>query len=64
MLNFKLARIKARMTQQELGDATGITKRTIKNYETGARNMTVPNLIKIANALNVTTDFLLEREVK
>ena len=64
MINFKIARIKAKMTQQDLADATGITKRTIKNYETGARNMTVPNLIKIADALNVTTDFLLGREVK
>lgn len=61
MINLKIARIKARMTQKQLEVATGIKVRTIKSYETGQNTPPTKNLIKLADTLKVTTDFLLER---
>lgn len=63
MLNLKLARIKKGMTQQELADAIGVSSlRDISRYEAGRINPPIPRLCKIADVLEVTTDYLLGRE--
>ncbi|EOS7924855.1 helix-turn-helix transcriptional regulator [Enterococcus hirae] len=48
-----------RMTQKELAEKTGITERTIINYENSIealRNAKYATVEKIANALGVTVD--------
>ncbi|QPB60529.1 helix-turn-helix domain-containing protein [Enterococcus faecalis] len=48
-----------RMTQKELAEKTGITERTIINYENSIeslRNAKYATVEKIANALDVTVD--------
>ena len=46
-------------TQRQLSDETGITVRTIQNYETDVTNLrkaSYENVLSIANALNVNVD--------
>lgn len=56
--NLKLIRKKRGLSQIELGKLSGITERTIYNYETGDNYPKPKNLAKLAAALDVSTDFL------
>ncbi|WP_080237668.1 helix-turn-helix domain-containing protein [Spirosoma rigui] len=47
------ARVKAGLTQQELGDKLGVGRATVNGYETGKQNLTVDTLEKVAKALGV-----------
>lgn len=48
-----------RMTQMELSKITGITNVSISRYINGQRVPKITEIIKIANALDVSCDFLL-----
>ena len=48
-----------RMTQQELADKMGVTKRMVANYESDSEGPVVERLTAIAQALNVTVSYLL-----
>ena len=50
------------MTQDELGAKITATKSMISLWENGRRKVDTLNLQRIANAFNVTTDYLLGRE--
>ena len=55
-MTIKEARKAARMTQQKLADESGVNIRQIQRVESGASqagNLTVKNLIAIADALGV-----------
>ena len=56
----KELRIQKGLSQQDLGDAIGVTKVSICGYENGTR---LPNLEKLVS-LETTTDYLLGREIK
>lgn len=56
-------RIKMGMSQQELGNAIGVTKVSICGYESGSRIPNLEKLVKLSDTLETTTDFLLGREV-
>ena len=56
-------RIEKGFSQQELGSAIGVTKVSMCGYENGTRIPSLENLVKIAEALETTTDYLLGREV-
>ena len=47
------------MTQKQLACKTGLTESAISHYVKGDRVPRGVNLVKIANALDTTTDFLL-----
>lgn len=47
------------LTQADLAKKIGVTKQAITTYETGIREPSFRNLIKLSRALNVTTDWLL-----
>ena len=49
----------AGLTQEQLGNQTGIGKLTISGYEIGRREPNFDNLVAIARALSVSTDQLL-----
>ena len=49
------------MSQGDLAKATGLPPSTIAHFEGGGRKPSFDNLRKLANALDVTTDFLLGR---
>lgn len=65
--NLKLLRKRRGLSQIELGRLSGITERTIYNYESGENYPKSKNLAKLARALEVSEDVLewaeLEQEL-
>lgn len=59
----KELRIKRGMSQQDLGVKIDVTKVSICGYESGARIPSLENLLKLAEVLETTTDYLLGREI-
>ena len=58
-LRIKIARIKAKITQEALADKAELTAAHVSNIETGNTKLSLPTIIKIANALSVSVDELL-----
>ena len=56
-------RVKKGLSQQDLGNAIGVTKVSICGYESGSRIPNLEKLIKLADTLGTTTDYLLGREI-
>ena len=52
-----------KITQQKLSDAVGIALRTYQCYEQGVREPSLDMLVKLADALEVPTDYLLCRNL-
>ena len=57
-LDIKSARLKAGMTQKDLGKILGVTKQTIINYEKGTTEPSWERLEDIAKALKIDVDEL------
>ena len=55
-------RIARGFTLQEVADSIGITLRSIQRYESGGSEPAFDYLVKLADLLNVPTDFLLGRD--
>jgi transcriptional regulator with XRE-family HTH domain len=51
------------MTQRQLADKAGLPHGSISHFESGLRKPSFDNLIKLADALGMTTDYLLGREM-
>ncbi|MEA4928413.1 MAG: helix-turn-helix transcriptional regulator [Candidatus Limiplasma sp.] len=49
------------LTQEQLSELAGVARENIGRYETGKSQPTVDVLIRLADALNVSTDYLFER---
>ena len=49
-------------TAQQMADFLGIKLRSYRHYESGNRQPSLEVLIKIADKLNVSVDYLLERD--
>jgi transcriptional regulator with XRE-family HTH domain len=62
--NFKIARQRKGLRQKELGDLINLSSNTISNYEAGIRDPDIKTLIKIAQVLEVTIDYLVGLEQK
>lgn len=54
-------RIKANLTQQQLADATGYSKASISNIETGRQRLYLPDAIRLAAAVNAQLEDLLPK---
>lgn len=50
------------LTQQQLGDAAGLSKQAISDIEHGRRTTMLPKAAEIARALNTTLDYLVGRD--
>lgn len=55
----KLARKMAKLKQHHLADYLGITVQSVSQYESGQTDIGISKLIKIAEFLNVTLEFLV-----
>jgi transcriptional regulator with XRE-family HTH domain len=55
------ARRTAGLTQRELAGLLDTVQHVVSGWETGARAPNVANLVSLASALDVTTDWLLGR---
>ena len=49
------------MTQKQLGEAAGISERTVSYLESGKRECCFDVLIKLADCFDVSVDYLLGR---
>jgi len=61
MLNMKLKRIELGMNQNDLATKIGITAAMVSMYESDKTTPSLETIKKIADALNTTIDFLVER---
>ena len=52
-------RLRLNLTQEKLAEDVELTTAYIGQVERGERNLTLENLIKVANRLGVTVDYLL-----
>ncbi len=52
------------MTQQHLADLVGVALRSYQCYEQGTRQPSFDTLVRLADILGVTTDYLLCRTEK
>jgi transcriptional regulator with XRE-family HTH domain len=57
------AREAKKLSQADLAERTGLQPSAISHFETGRRAPSFDNLKKLADALEVSTDYLLGREV-
>ncbi|MBP3706048.1 MAG: helix-turn-helix transcriptional regulator [Clostridia bacterium] len=64
MLNEKIREIRLakKMSQVELAKTLGVTKQSVSNWENDNIQPSIEMLVKIADALCVSTDYLLCRE--
>ncbi len=60
--NLKLLREARGLTQASLGGKAGIAPASISHFETGQRVPSLESLVKLADALQVSTDAVLGRE--
>jgi len=60
----RLAELKTRSTSssKQIGEMTGISKRSINEYLTGKTNPTIENLVKLADFFNCSLDYLVGRD--
>lgn len=56
-------RLRLNLTQEVLAEEVELTTAYIGQVERGERNLTIENLIKVANRLGVTVDYLLTDSV-
>ena len=56
----KDARLQLGLSQQQLGEATGVSLRTILSYEKGVKMPRQGTLLKLAKALGVSSKFLID----
>ncbi|MCI8445595.1 MAG: helix-turn-helix transcriptional regulator [Bacilli bacterium] len=59
----KEARIRKRLSQQQLGDMMKVSKVSICGYEKGNRTPNINNFLQLLEILEVTPDYLLGRDV-
>lgn len=57
----RTAREHRELSQGELADRAGLQASAVSHFETGGRKPSFDNLKKLADALNVSTDYLLGR---
>lgn len=58
-MRIKIARIKAKITQETLAERSGVSTVHISNIENGNSKMSISSIVSIANALSVSVDELL-----
>lgn len=58
-LRIRNARIRKNTTQEKIAELINITPAHMSNIETGKTKVSLPTLVKLANALSVSIDVLL-----
>ena len=62
--NLKIIRVAFGYTMEELHNQCGVAMQTIGKYEAGDTEPSISNLIKLAEALNVSVSYLVGAELK
>ena len=58
----KELRLKKGLTQQQIADEIGVNRGSYSNWEKGKREPSFENLVKLADLLDVSLDWLFGRE--
>lgn len=58
----KQLRLERGINQKELGNAVGVSKQSVSNWENGNIMPSIDLLIRLADVFGVSTDYLLGRE--
>lgn len=58
------ARLSAGLTQEQLAEMVGVTSQHISHTESAATKISLPSLVKVANALHTSVDKLLSDSVQ
>lgn len=58
------ARKKCNITQEELAEKLGVTRQSISRWESDVVYPDMENIVKLANELDVSCDYLLKNEIK
>ena len=56
-----IGKLRGGISQEELGEALGVSRETIKHWENGTRQIKAGDLAKLADYFNTSTDYLLGR---
>jgi transcriptional regulator with XRE-family HTH domain len=59
----QLLRVSKGITQEQLGEAVGVTQKHISYWETGNTIPNVNNLVLLADYFNVSLDIFMKREI-
>lgn len=59
----RAARLTAGMSQEQLAEMVGLTSQHISHTEVASTKISLPSLVKIANALNTSIDKLLSDSI-
>jgi len=57
--NFKIARMKLKLTQDDIAEITGLSKTFLSNIENGKYNPSLTNAVKLSKAVNKTIEELI-----
>jgi transcriptional regulator with XRE-family HTH domain len=60
--NIEAERIKRGITKEEFAAEIGVTKRTVRNWQSGDTELPVSKLLRICNILGCRSDYLLGLE--
>lgn len=60
-MRLRAARVQNKITQQAMADRLGVSLNGYQKYEQGERQPPLDTLVKIADILDVSTDYLLGR---
>ena len=60
--NIRRIRTERHLTQSALAEKSGVSVQPINQIEWGAKGLSVPTLVRIARALECTTDEILHEE--
>lgn len=58
-IRIRVARVRAKLSQLRLAELSGLSVAHISNIETGNTKLSLPSIVSIANALQVSVDSLL-----
>jgi transcriptional regulator with XRE-family HTH domain len=59
-LRIRQARNEAKLSQEELGNALGVTFQQIQKYEKGTNRLTAPRLVQLSKTLGKPISFFIE----
>ncbi len=57
--NFKISRMKLKLTQDDIAEITGLSKTYLSNIENGKYNPSLTNALKLSKAVNKTIEELI-----
>lgn len=60
----KELRVKAGLTQKQIGDVLGVKQSQYQRWECGRRDFPIKELVQLANFFGVTTDYILLGKVE